>query len=95
MNKLYLITGTTGHVGTVLLSKLLARNNKIRILALSDQKQWFPSGIEVVYGDITKEKTLVPFFNRKGFDSVVLINGFVPLKNNRFLRSVLEKTPDH
>ena len=24
-----------------------------------------------------------------------LINCFVPLKNNRFLRSVLEKTPDH
>lgn len=95
MNKLYLITGATGHVGTVLLSKLLARNNKIRILALPDQKQWFPSGIEVVYGDITKEKHSYRFSTVKGFDSVVLINGFVPLKNNRFLRSVLEKTPDH
>ena len=74
MNKSHLITGATGHVGTVLLSKLLARNNKIRILALPDQQQWFPSGIEVVYGDITKEKTLVPFFNREGFDSVALIH---------------------
>lgn len=73
MNKLYLITGATGHVGTMLLS-ILARNNKIRILALPDQQQWFHSGIDVVYGDITKEKTLVPFFNRKGFDSVVLIH---------------------
>lgn len=61
MNKLYLITGTTGHVGTVLLSKLLARNNKIRILALPDQKQWFPSGIEVVYGDIKRKNTRTVF----------------------------------
>ena len=62
MNKLYLITGATGHVGTVLVSELLNRNEHVRILVLPNHADRSPAGVEVCTGSITEEKSLIPFF---------------------------------
>ena len=72
--KLYLITGATGHVGTVLLSELLRCKEHVRVLVLPDQINSAPSGVEVCAGNITDEKSLIPFFDRNGYDFVTLIH---------------------
>lgn len=74
MKKLYLITGATGHVGTVLVSKLIEYNKNIRVLVLPDDKGFIPSDVEICIGDITKKESLSKFFNRDGYDSVTLIH---------------------
>ena len=74
MKKLYLITGATGHVGTVLVQELLKRGERIRALVLRGRGKQLPAGIEIVEGDITDENSLVPFFDRQGCDCVTLIH---------------------
>ena len=74
MDKLYLITGATGHVGTVLISELLDRGSCIRALVLPGEGDELPPGIEIVEGDITDEDSLTPFFDRMGHESLTLIH---------------------
>ena len=74
MDKLYLITGATGHVGTVLISELLDRGSCIRALVLPGEGDELPPGIEIVEGDITDEDSLTPFFDRMGQESLTLIH---------------------
>ena len=74
MDKLYLITGATGHVGTVLISELLKQGKFIRARVLPGEADQLPPGIEIVEGDITDEGSLTPFFDRKGHDVLTLIH---------------------
>ena len=74
MKKLYLITGATGHVGTVLVDELIRRGEQIRVLVLPGHGRHLPAGIEAVEGDITEEISLVPFFDRHGYDRFTLIH---------------------
>ena len=74
MKKLYLITGATGHVGTVLVSELMRRSEQIRALVLPGHERHLPQGIDVVEGDITEENSLVPFFDRNGYNRITLIH---------------------
>ena len=74
MKKLYLVTGATGHVGTVLVSELLKRGESIRALVLPGDGSQLPREIEVVEGDITDKVSLIPFFDRTGWDCVTLIH---------------------
>lgn len=74
MNKLYLITGATGHIGTILISELLKREASIRALVLPGDESELPPGIEIVVGDVTDEKSLTPFFDRTGYDALTLIH---------------------
>ena len=74
MKKLYLITGATGHVGTVLVPKLVERGEHVRVLVRPGQGRTLPDGIEIVYGDITAPESLRPFFEREGYDTVTLLH---------------------
>ena len=74
MKKLYLITGASGHVGSVLVQKLKERNDHIRALIYHKQKDNLPDGVDVCFGDITDRDSLLPFFDRRGFDQVTLIH---------------------
>ncbi len=74
MKKLYLVTGATGHVGTILVSELQKRNEHIRTLILPDDTEAVPSGTEICIGDITDERSLSSFFDRKEYDYVTLIH---------------------
>ena len=70
MKKLYLITGATGHVGTILVSELIKRGEQIRALVLPGHGTHLPQEIDITEGDITEENSLVPFFNRNGYDRI-------------------------
>ncbi len=74
MKKLYLVTGATGHVGSVLVSELLKRNEQVRVLVLPGHGKHLPRRLEIADGNITEESTLIPFFDRMGYDSVTLIH---------------------
>ena len=70
MNKLYLITGATGHVGTVLTGMLAERRENVRVLVRGDVAAQFPDGVNVCRGDIRDRDSLLPFFRRDGYDCV-------------------------
>ena len=74
MNKLYLVTGASGHVGSCLVKKLMERNENIRVFVLPQEKDRIPEGIEIITGDITDKESIRPLFNKKGYDSVSLIH---------------------
>ena len=74
IKKLYLITGATGHVGTILVSELQKRKQHVRALVLRDDAGAVPSGAEICFGDITDNESLILFFQRDGYDCVTLIH---------------------
>lgn len=74
MSKLYLVTGGTGHVGTVLINELLAKNVSIRALVRPGRREGIPAGVDVYEGDITNLDSMGDFFQTSGFDSVTLIH---------------------
>ena len=74
MKKLYLVTGATGHLGTCLTAELLRRGEHVRVLVRPGRKALAPHGAQAVDGDVAREETLAPFFDRTGFDSVTLLH---------------------
>ncbi len=71
MRKRYYLTGASGHLGTALARKLLARGDAVTALCLPDE-QSPPEGVRVVRGDVRDPASLAPFFDGAGPDSVVL-----------------------
>lgn len=74
MKKLYLITGASGHIGTVLIAALLKKGAFIRALTLYGQKDALPKEVEKIEGDVTVPDSLAEFFDTKGYDAVTLIH---------------------
>ncbi|MGI5888360.1 MAG: NAD-dependent epimerase/dehydratase family protein [Oscillospiraceae bacterium] len=76
MNKLYLITGATGHLGTTLIHRIGKKGPHIRALVLpGDLGEYnLPDYVEVCSGDVTDMKSLERSFKRDGYDTVTLIH---------------------
>ena len=74
MQKLYLVTGATGHLGTCLTAELLRRREHVRVLVRPGRSSLVPQGAEAVEGDVAREETLAPFFDQTGYDSVSLFH---------------------
>ena len=74
MKKLYLVTGATGHLGTCLMANLLRRGEHVRVLVRPGRSSLVPRGVDAVEGDVACADTLVPFFDRAGFDSVTVLH---------------------
>ena len=74
MSKLYLITGATGHVGTVLVDRLVERHANIRVLVHNGSIAQLSNGVDICCGDIRDRNSLLPFFQRGEFDDATLIH---------------------
>ena len=74
MKKIYLITGATGHLGTCLTAELLRRREHVRVLVRPGKRSLVPQGAQVVEGNVARENTLAPFFDRTGYDSVTVLH---------------------
>ena len=95
MKKLYLVTGATGHVGTVLVAELLKRGAQVRALVLPGRGQQLPSGVEVVEGNIAEAQSLPPFFSRDGYDRLTLIHCAALITVSSKLNPLVWKTNVH
>ncbi len=74
MKKLYLVTGATGHLGTCLTAELLRRGEHVRVLVRPGRGSLVLQDAEAVEGDVAREDTLAPFFDRAGVDCVTLLH---------------------
>ena len=73
MKKLWLVTGATGHVGTILISVLQQRGEHVRVLVLPDNIAEH-SDVGICEGDIRNRESLIPFFDRGDYDYVSLVH---------------------
>lgn len=63
MKKLYLITGASGHLGNMLLQRILEDNEAdIRVLKLKEDKTKFDKSVDVFCGDVSDKRSLYDFF---------------------------------
>ena len=74
MKKLWLVTGATGHVGTVLVSVLQQRGEHVRILVRPGRSVSECSNVEICEGDISNRESLRTFFERGDYDYVSLVH---------------------
>ena len=74
MKKLWLVTGTTGHVGTILVSVLQQRGEHVRALVRPNSSLPAHSNVEICEGDIRDRESLKPFFDRGDYDYVSLVH---------------------
>jgi len=74
-----LITGATGALGPTVVNALYNKGYRIKVFSLDPLKNAsFPSGVEVIYGDITKEKIDIIL---KGIDGVVHMAAVLHINN--------------
>lgn len=73
--RIYLLTGAAGFLGSNICAQLLAQGKKVRALVLPNDKsvKYIPEAVEVVLGDLTDESSLEPFFAvPEGMKSVII-----------------------
>ena len=63
-DRIYLLTGAAGFLGSNICAQLLAQGKKVRALVLPNDKsvKFIPKEVEVVIGDLCNEASLEPFF---------------------------------
>lgn len=74
-DRIYLLTGAAGFLGSNICLQLLEQGCRVRALVLSNDKsvKYIPEAVEVVIGDLTDEASLEPFFAvPEGMKSVVI-----------------------
>ena len=73
--RIYLLTGAAGFLGSNICLQLLEKGCKVRALVLPNDKsvKYIPGAVEVVFGDLCDADSLEPFFNvPEGCSSVII-----------------------
>lgn len=85
MGKLFLLTGSGGHLGNTIIRELLTQKQRVRGLLLSGQKPIIPENefVSYVHGDVTDRESLLPFFANPEGDELVVIHtaGIISIDN--------------
>ena len=74
MAKKYLLTGASGHLGSVVLKTLLEKGERVRVLVLPGEEKYIPDGVETVTGDVTDVASLPLFFANADEDELILLH---------------------
>lgn len=63
-NRIYLVTGAAGFLGSNICAQLLEQGAKVRALVLPNDKsaKYIPEVVEIVEGNLCDEESLEPFF---------------------------------
>lgn len=74
--KLFLVTGASGHLGSTIVEQLLVEKQKIRVLLMPHDPFSFSWGdqVEVVYGSVVDKQSLLPFFENKDEQELIVIH---------------------
>ena len=81
MEKIYIVTGAAGHLGSTIVEKLVANGCNVRSLVLKSEKH-IPNGSEIYYGDICDKESLKPLFDNPTNAELYVIHaaGIVSIK---------------
>jgi len=74
-DRIYLLTGAAGFLGSNICAQLLAEGKKVRALVLPNDKsvKFIPKEVEVLFGDLCDDQSLEPFFTvPEGMKSVII-----------------------
>ena len=92
-NKLYLVTGAAGFLGSNICRQLLERGEKVRALALPNDPaiKYIPKEVEVIEGDLCNLDSLEAFFTvPKGTKTIVLHVASMVTVNPEFNQKLID-----
>ena len=75
-NKMYLVTGAAGFLGSTVCRKLVERNEKVRAFVLEGDKsaKYLPEEVEIAYGDLCNKDDLERFFETPEDTEVIVLH---------------------
>ena len=75
-NKMYLVTGAAGFLGSTVCRKLVERKEKVRAFVLEGDKsaKYLPGEVEIAYGDLCKKEDLERFFEAPEDTEVIVLH---------------------
>ncbi|WP_026493132.1 NAD-dependent epimerase/dehydratase family protein [Butyrivibrio sp. XPD2002] len=75
-NKMYLVTGAAGFLGSTVCRKLVDRNEKVRAFVLEGDKsaKYLPEEVEIAYGDLCNKDDLERFFETPEDTEVIVLH---------------------
>ena len=74
-NRMYLVTGAAGFLGSTVCRKLVEKNERVRAFVLEGDKsaKYLPGEVEISYGDLCNKEDLERFFEMpEGTEVIVL-----------------------
>ena len=74
MGELYLVTGAAGHLGSTVVDRLLKLGKRVRILVLPGERNLPEGEMEVCYGDVCKQESLIDFFSNPQQEQLIVIH---------------------
>lgn len=90
MNKLYLVTGAAGHLGSVVTLQLIEAGKIVRVLVLPTEEH-IPEKVDVYFGDVRDKESIKPCFeNLNGRELVVIHCAGIVSITSKFKQAVYD-----
>ena len=74
MEKIYLVTGANGHLGSTIINLLLKEKKKVRAFVLENDVLHLDKIVEIIRGNITDKKSIYPLFKDLENKEVIVIH---------------------
>ena len=74
MEKIYLVTGANGHLGSTIINLLLKEKKNIRAFVLENDVLHLDKKVEIIRGNITDKKSIYPLFKDLENKEVIVIH---------------------
>ena len=92
-NRVYLVTGATGFLGSEVCRRLTQEGAQIRAFALENDEavKYLPETVEIVYGDLCNEESLEKLFcGREDKEKIVLHIASIVTVNPDYSQKVMD-----